>query len=747
MTTTSPSLNYPSRLLNMDPPLPPPPTTIVNPNSSATAIGNATIQISYADSTCSSPRSQQTDNWDDPLPQVPGAKLRLMCSFGGHIIPKPHDKTLCYVGGETRIVVVDRNSSLSDVHTRLSRSLLSGHGFTMKYQLPNEELDSLISVTTDEDMENMIEEYDRIMSTAIAKPARIRLFLFLAKPETTASMGALLDDAKSETWFVDALNNSDLLNRGVSDSAVMDNLLEFDGMVQNDSCTNLEGQADGMRGNNQEIKVADQEVHTSTQDSPMVETNSPFDSGLSSPPKDNLPPVKVKVNEKTPGLDEQFSQMNVETNGVNVSAVPRDNAGRIISDDDRSDKSIPVALRKPPLPLQPVQRKFTDPYNLPSPDSKQGSANNLQSPDSVASENSFTSAASIAKQSDNQDQSSAEIQDNRIFTHAADHRNNTTYPSSQIHFQQAQEPAVVPSLQQNPQQQQQFIQAPAQYTQHPGTGVMQVPSYYPMYGAAPTTQQQFHQQQMDQQYPVYLMPVNRAHQYNSPQQPLVADATVASSVRQPNQAAVPETDAEVLRTVQGSTPTYVHVPPNHFQQQYYGVSHVQTQRQPISTETDGEVNRTVQAPTPTYVQVAPNQFQQQYYGVSQVHPHAQNTSSSHAATANYSYNYTHPPHEQLNYVQHPPPIPTQYQTFTPDPSHDQLNYVQHPPPISIPSQYQTITPNPPHDQLTYGQHPQSTPIPSQYQTITPATALLISQATSQLAADNASQQIQNSQPK
>ncbi|GAA0184143.1 hypothetical protein LIER_31435 [Lithospermum erythrorhizon] len=246
---------------------------------------------------------------------------------------------------------------------------------TMKYQLPNEELDSLISVTTDEDLENMIEEHDRIMSTAPVKPARIRLFLFLVKPETTTSIGALLNDAKSETWFVDALNNSDLLNRGASDSAVIDNLLDFDGMVKNDSSTNLEG-------SNQEISIADQEVHT-TQHSLVVETSSSFDSGLSSPTIENLPPIKVRVNKYTQGLDEQFSQMSVATYGVNNTVVPRDNAGRAISDDDGLDKAQPVALRKPPLPLQTVQRKFTDPYCMPSQDSKQAGAYNLQSPDSV----------------------------------------------------------------------------------------------------------------------------------------------------------------------------------------------------------------------------------------------------------------------------------------------------------------------------------------------------------------------------
>ncbi|KAJ4849655.1 hypothetical protein Tsubulata_009653 [Turnera subulata] len=139
--------------LFMDPPpLPPLPT----PSSAA-----ASLHLNYPESVDSSPRSHTTNTFHEPLPLVPGSKLRLMCSYGGHIIPRPHDKSLTYVGGETRMVVIDRHSSLLSLTSRLSRTLLNGRPFTLKYQLPNEELDSLISVTVDEDLENMIEEYDR----------------------------------------------------------------------------------------------------------------------------------------------------------------------------------------------------------------------------------------------------------------------------------------------------------------------------------------------------------------------------------------------------------------------------------------------------------------------------------------------------------------------------------------------------------------------------------------------------------
>lgn len=299
----------------------------------------------HPDSGNSSPRYRPDAAWDDhSLPSIPGAKLRLMCSYGGHIIPRPHDKSLCYVGGDTRIVVVDRQSSLAELHSRLSHTLLNGRHFSLKYQLPSEDLDSLISIATDEDLENMMEEYDR---SAAAKPSRLRLFLFPTKPETAASMGSLLDDAKSETWFVDALNGSGgLLPRGLSESAAMDTLVELDVGNSTDSCTDLE---------------APKEFNNKQQ----AETNSSFGSSSSSPSMANLPPIKVRGGEDylMVGLDEQFSQAKL--GGENW--------------DEKSG-----VMRKPPLPLPLPQRKLVDVHNLPSPDSKHSGPHSLPSPDSVA---------------------------------------------------------------------------------------------------------------------------------------------------------------------------------------------------------------------------------------------------------------------------------------------------------------------------------------------------------------------------
>lgn len=173
---------------------------------------------SYPDSGDSSPRSREIDfenpppSWEDqPHHQ---SKVKFMVSYGGKIQPRSHDNLLSYVGGETKILSVDRTIKFASLLAKLS-SILSPHdlaasdGFTFKYQLPGEELDALISVTNDDDLENMMHEYDRLYRGS-AKPARLRLFLF---PNfKTGSFGSTSSDPggkieRDSDRFVEALNS------------------------------------------------------------------------------------------------------------------------------------------------------------------------------------------------------------------------------------------------------------------------------------------------------------------------------------------------------------------------------------------------------------------------------------------------------------------------------------------------------------------------------------------------------------
>ncbi|KAH0697185.1 hypothetical protein KY290_014631 [Solanum tuberosum] len=156
------------------------------------------------DSVASTPRSEHHHHmYDDTTATQPRA--RFMCSFGGKIMLRPHDNQLRYVGGDTRIVAVNRHTTFAALLGKLSK-LVGYPNINIKYQLPNEELDALITVTTDEDLENMMEEYDRL--TQNQKSARLRLFLFPNDSGSRAStISSILDgSSKREQWFVDALN-------------------------------------------------------------------------------------------------------------------------------------------------------------------------------------------------------------------------------------------------------------------------------------------------------------------------------------------------------------------------------------------------------------------------------------------------------------------------------------------------------------------------------------------------------------
>ncbi|GMH27219.1 hypothetical protein Nepgr_029062 [Nepenthes gracilis] len=143
-----------------------------------------------------SPDARAAANLDFTEP-TPPTMLRLMCSFGGHILPRRHDKALCYVGGETRLVGVERRiaSSYFLLIDFLSHRLLNGRPVSLRYKLPNDDLDSLISITSEEDVANMIDEYDNIPISP--QSSRLRFFLFHDKPDLK-SLDSVLQDAKSK---------------------------------------------------------------------------------------------------------------------------------------------------------------------------------------------------------------------------------------------------------------------------------------------------------------------------------------------------------------------------------------------------------------------------------------------------------------------------------------------------------------------------------------------------------------------
>lgn len=601
------------------------------------------------------------------------------------------------------MVVVDRHTSLSDLSSRLSKTILHSRPFTLKYQIPNEDLDSLISVTTDEDLDNMIDEYDRLCSNSTSlKSSRLRLFLFPTKPDSASSIGSILDNSvKSEDWFLDALNGATgALNRGFSDSQTMNCLLGLETDAGNGGGGGGGGVIDGMLvsreldgsqtdfGNCKNAKQGGQDVH-SVPDSPMLDTTSSFGSTSSSPSLAHLPPIRVhvddggvRVQDQRMGIEEQFAQISVAAAAqkqdegfvglssppppmptsivpsIAVSAVPmtsaatsNDYSNRVFSDDERSEQGMPVGYRRPPQPQPQIQLQTMP---LQSQQKPTGGVD-LTSPDSVSSDNSLTNAI-YRQKAMNYQESASQIPSGRVSANPVDPK-TITDPNTRVQIQQVQESGYMyqPQFEQQ-HQQQQFVHAGAHYMQHHPGGQVPMSSYYPVYPSQQQQQQQhsLHQQQLDQQqYPVYYMaarPPQPQQAYNvSMQQPSYSEAPAANPSNRP-QTPPPN-------------PTMIHT-----QATYNPARNAPPQK----TEIAAGVYRTAAAAgaAPSMVQVASNQMQQQYVGYSQIHHHpSQSIAPNSMATANYGYEYADPAHAQIYYSQpFVPTSPAQYQTMTSNPA-------------------------------------------------------------------------------
>ncbi|PKU62633.1 uncharacterized protein LOC110112842 [Dendrobium catenatum] len=167
----------------------------------------------YPESGDSSPQCREIDgdtaiSWDE-TPQPAAVRVKLMCSYGGRIQPRPHDNQLSYFGGETKILAVDRSIRFPAIIAKLS-SLYGANSpdeICFKYQLPGEDLDALISVTNDEDLDHMMIEYDRLHLSSGKPAARLRLFLFPANPSISSGKG---EQKADRMWFLEPLLPSQL---------------------------------------------------------------------------------------------------------------------------------------------------------------------------------------------------------------------------------------------------------------------------------------------------------------------------------------------------------------------------------------------------------------------------------------------------------------------------------------------------------------------------------------------------------
>ncbi|XP_068649135.1 uncharacterized protein [Aristolochia californica] len=106
-------------------------------------------------------------------------QIKLLCSFNGTFQKRSQwPGKLRYVGGESRILALERNIGISRLLSRIAELGPMCHSFSIKYQLPQPDCSGeqpLVSVDTDEDVLWMIEEHERLLAEGIN--ARIRVFV------------------------------------------------------------------------------------------------------------------------------------------------------------------------------------------------------------------------------------------------------------------------------------------------------------------------------------------------------------------------------------------------------------------------------------------------------------------------------------------------------------------------------------------------------------------------------------------
>lgn len=201
--------------------------------------------------------SNSTHGTSSPVLNEENPRVKFLCSFSGSILPRPQDGKLRYVGGETRIVSVPRDIKYEELMSKM-RELYEGAA-VLKYQQPDEDLDALVSVVNDDDVTNMMEEYDKLGSGDGF--TRLRIFLFSYPDQDGGSSHYDGDERDHERRYVDALNN---LNDGSdfrkqhTESPVISSIDDLHVAEQFFSPMSLEG---GLHSQRNEIPMPQYNLH------------------------------------------------------------------------------------------------------------------------------------------------------------------------------------------------------------------------------------------------------------------------------------------------------------------------------------------------------------------------------------------------------------------------------------------------------------------------------------------------------
>ncbi|XP_074281217.1 RAF-like serine/threonine-protein kinase 20 [Silene latifolia] len=176
---------------------------VCSPSYGGRGNGNGNGNGGSSGGTVATPSDQASEESGED--SVSGKKVKFLCSFGGKILPRPSDGTLRYVGGQTRIISFRRNVTFPELVQKMVETY--GQPVCIKYQLPFEDLDALVSVSCPDDLENMMEEYYKLLESSPDGSAKLRVFLFSASevnsPTGLVHFGDLQDSGHR---YMDAVN-------------------------------------------------------------------------------------------------------------------------------------------------------------------------------------------------------------------------------------------------------------------------------------------------------------------------------------------------------------------------------------------------------------------------------------------------------------------------------------------------------------------------------------------------------------
>ncbi|KAF8098644.1 hypothetical protein N665_0261s0013 [Sinapis alba] len=113
--------------------------------------------------------------------------VKFLCSYNGRITPRYPDGKLRYNGGHTRVLSVQRSISFTELAMKLGE-ICGMTVISLRCQLPTDDLDALVTVSSDEDLANLMEEYDLATTS-------LKIHVFLSPPLSTTSSSSSSDSS------------------------------------------------------------------------------------------------------------------------------------------------------------------------------------------------------------------------------------------------------------------------------------------------------------------------------------------------------------------------------------------------------------------------------------------------------------------------------------------------------------------------------------------------------------------------